>query len=58
MIKGITFVHAASTPAVYDTLQRFFFSGRSGAGPKLGDGMQAAERRSSRRWAVSNCWMA
>jgi 6,7-dimethyl-8-ribityllumazine synthase len=24
MIKGITFVHAASTPAVYDTLQRFF----------------------------------
>jgi len=24
MIKGMTFVHAASTPAVYDTLQRFF----------------------------------
>jgi 6,7-dimethyl-8-ribityllumazine synthase len=24
MIKGITFVHAASTPAVYDTLHRFF----------------------------------
>jgi 6,7-dimethyl-8-ribityllumazine synthase len=24
MIKGITFVHAASTPAVYDTLYRFF----------------------------------
>jgi 6,7-dimethyl-8-ribityllumazine synthase len=23
MIKGITFVHAASTPAVYDTLHRF-----------------------------------
>ena len=24
MIKGITFVHAASTPAVYDTLRSFF----------------------------------
>ena len=24
MIKGITFVHAASTPAVYETLHRFF----------------------------------
>ncbi|MDF2435033.1 MAG: 6,7-dimethyl-8-ribityllumazine synthase [Mucilaginibacter sp.] len=24
MIKGITFVHAASTPAVYDTLHRYF----------------------------------
>jgi 6,7-dimethyl-8-ribityllumazine synthase len=24
MVKGITFVHAASTPAVYDTLHRFF----------------------------------
>ena len=24
MIKGITFVHAASTSAVYDTLHRFF----------------------------------
>jgi 6,7-dimethyl-8-ribityllumazine synthase len=24
MIKGITFVHATSTPAVYDTLHRFF----------------------------------
>lgn len=24
MIKGITFVHAASSPAVYDTLHRFF----------------------------------
>ena len=24
MIKGITFVHAAGTPAVYDTLHRFF----------------------------------
>lgn len=26
MIKGITFVHAASTPAVYDALHRFFSS--------------------------------
>src|ERR1700730_15530800 len=24
MIKGITFVHRAGTPAVYDTLHRFF----------------------------------
>jgi len=44
MIKGITFVHAASTPAVYDTLRSFFsalglepgqilaFLGHNGAG--------------------------
>ena len=41
MIKGITFVHAASTPAVYDTLQRFF----SALGFEQGRGWETEQSR-------------
>jgi 6,7-dimethyl-8-ribityllumazine synthase len=41
MIKGITFVHAASTPAVYDTLHGFF----SAIGMEPGRNWQSDESR-------------